>query len=275
MLRYKYKNFKIKKGGKIMKVILTSRPSFQGYSLEAGKNDGQNHFDHHGYFAGQPSPCNNEVIKGIGVDGVVEITHIDSDTFVGLLRMAGATLPKKIDLQLLEAIDCNGSSIVTNKNCPTLHYFVGVGQLSRRLGFPRVTEEPQDVTSLVEAMMASTEEEILSIGREAMERSEQAYTDTLVHKEGLVGFWAIGPNDPLDPSRPYEDGVEVVVVYRSHFKTVSVYCSPKSNFAFGGKTVAGVAFGGHPKAAGSPRGTEMSLEDAKKVYEEISKEINS
>lgn len=33
-----------------MKIILTNKPNFLGASIEAGKHDGVNHFDHHGEF---------------------------------------------------------------------------------------------------------------------------------------------------------------------------------------------------------------------------------
>ncbi len=45
-----------------MKIILTSKPQFQGYSIEAGKGDNIKHFDHHGQFENYPSPCNNNQI---------------------------------------------------------------------------------------------------------------------------------------------------------------------------------------------------------------------
>ena len=41
-------------------IILTSNTEIlkgNVYSIEAGKNDGQRHFDHHGEFENEKSPC--------------------------------------------------------------------------------------------------------------------------------------------------------------------------------------------------------------------------
>ncbi len=204
---------------------------------------------------------------------VVEITHIDADTYVGLLRMAGMALPGLVDFDLMEEIDLNGSSASKNKFNATLLYMVGVGQLARELEFPRANaDKPTDVTAIVEAMMAKTNEEIMKIGHGATEKSEATYHDRRVYREKKVGYWVIGADDPLDPSRPYEDGVEIVVVYRTHYKSISVYCSPESSHAFGGQKVAGIKFAGHPKAAGSPRGVEFSTGDAQRVFNALVKE---
>lgn len=41
---------------------------------------------------------------------------------------------------------------------------------------------------------------------------------------------------------------------------------PDSDYSFAGQTIAGIEFNGHAKACGSPRGQEMTLEDAIEVY---------
>lgn len=258
-----------------MEVAIVVTATGKGFSLEAGLADGQRHFDHHGKHSANPAPCRDERIPVIGVDNCVEITHIDADCFVGLLCMAGKELPE-VDLALMERIDLNGSSVVDDRFNPTLLYMVGVGELARSLRFPRPSAEgPVDVSELVEAMMAKTTEEVIAIGRDATERSEAAYVDCrkAISASGKVGFWAIGPADPLDPSRPYQDGVEAVVVFRRHYESVSIYCSPSSPLGFGGQTVAGIPFAGHPKAAGSPRGQAMTEEDAQRVFEAIAEQV--
>ncbi|MDP3900485.1 MAG: teicoplanin resistance protein VanZ [bacterium] len=253
----------------MMKVMIVVKASGNGFSLESGLADGRNHFDHHREYSGQPAPCSDDRIPVVGDNDVVEITHIDADTYVGLLRMAGKELPE-VDFNLMEKVDLNGSSVCSDKFVPTLLYMVGVGQLARDLKFPRANADaPTDVTEIVEAMMAKTDAEIIQIGQAATEQSEAAYTNCRVAIAGKVGYWVIGANDPFDPSRPYEDGIPVVVVHRTHYKSVSIYCEPKSEYEFGGKMVAGIEFAGHPKAAGSPRGVEFNAEDGKKVYDEL------
>lgn len=252
-----------------MKVQIVTEATGKTFSIEAGMADGRNHFDHHREHSNQPAPCRDERIPVLGNGNVVEITHIDADSYVGLLRMAGKDLPD-VDLELMETIDLNGSSVVSNKFDPTLLYMVGVGEMAREVKFPRASADgPTDVTSEVEAMMTKTAEELIELGRIATTASEATYADCKVIGKGVVGLWSIGADNPLDPSRPYEDGTKVVVVYRQHYQSISIYCAPDSDHQFGGTEVAGIQFAGHPKACGSPRGTEMSLEDAKKVYEDL------
>ncbi len=254
-----------------MKVQIVVKSSGIVFSLEAGMSDGVKNFDHHREFSSNPAPCRDERIGVVGIDDVVEITHIDADTYVGLLRMASNKLPK-INFSLMEKIDLNGSSVCKDKFDKTLLYMVGIGQVAREIKFPRPDANgPVDVSSLVEAMMAKTEEEIIEAGRLATVASEASYRNCrkAISANGKVGLWTIGANDPLDPSRPYEDGVETVIVFRSHYASISIYCSPTSSAAFGGKTVAGIQFAGHPKAAGSPRGEVMDETIAQKVFEEI------
>src|SRR3989339_1235187 len=96
-----------KPGGCTMEVLIVVKASGNGFSLESGLADGHNHFDHHHAHSAQPGPCKDTRISVIGSNDVVEITHIDADTFVGLIRMAGKSLPG-VDFDLMEKIDLNG-----------------------------------------------------------------------------------------------------------------------------------------------------------------------
>lgn len=256
-----------------MKIILTSKPTYQGYSIEAGKADNQKHFDHHGEFEKYPSPCNNkdiQPIEDLEIENVIiEITHIDADTYCGILRLLGKELPN-IDLKLLEKIDNNGSSVCQDKFDKTLLYMIGIGKLQRDLKFPRVSAEPQDVTSIVQSMFNYSIEDIIKIGKEAQVKAEDSYFNCeLEHLLFSKILFSINEDDNLDPSRAYEDNYKVVVVYRQHYKTISIYCNPKSDYTFEGKIIAGIEFNGHPKACGSPRGVEYTEEQAKQVYNAI------
>jgi len=253
-----------------MRVILTKKAEGRGYSVEAGLADGKQHFDHHREHSDNPGPCRDERIPVVSSNDIVEISHIDADTYVGLLRMDGRELPK-VDFDLMERIDLNSSSVCSDKFNETLLYMVGVNQIARDLKFPFPKDEPQDVSEVIESMMRNDANEIVRIGHEANEKSEATYRNCrkVLSDSGKVGYWEVGASDPFDPSRPYEDGVKVVVVYRQHYKSVSIYCDPKSDYAFGGKTVAGIEFAGHPKAAGSPRGVEFSNKDGRRVFQDL------
>jgi hypothetical protein len=266
------------------KVIMINDKNFGAdYSVEAGKSDGAKHFDHHGQFAGHIAPCRAEM--PVAENGeTIQISHIDADTFVGLLKLYGADLPE-VDFELMEQIDLNGTSVCADKFNPTLLYMVGVGEVARNVKFPRATDQEQDVTDIVEAMMAKTEEEIIETGRNATEASEATYRDCKVTNRGNVGFWKINANQPFDPSRPYEDGISVVVVYRENYRSVSVYCDPNSSHTTMtlGKvetgdglpqnyraTIGGYRMCGHPKATGTERTTNgWSFEDAQAIYDAI------
>lgn len=255
-----------------MKVILINKMNEEmiekGYSVECGFADNKKHFDHHGEYASFASPCINTTIPII-TNETIYVSHIDADSFIGINRLLGKEIPSNLDLSLMQEIDLNGSSVVSNKFNPTLLYMVGVGQKTREYKFPRVTSEPQDITSIIMDLLKLSTEEFIEAGRIATEKSEKAYTECLIKKQGNKALYSIGANDPLDPSRPYEDDIDIVVVYRQHWKTISIYCNPKSQYAFGGSIVANIEFGGHPKACGSPRGVEMSLEQAISVFEAI------
>jgi hypothetical protein len=146
---------------------------------------------------------------------------------------------------------------------------VGVGVLARKLQFPRMVEEPQDVTIIVRNMLFTSVDRFIEYGKEAIEKSEADYINCKSAQDGVKGMWVVGSTDDFNPSRPYEDGIKVVVVYRSHYKTVSIYCDPDSSYEFAGQTISGIEFNGHPKACGSPRGMEVGVEHAIEVFNSI------
>lgn len=251
------------------RILLVTKASGKNFSIEAALNDGKKNFDHHGNFSGEKSPCNNPEISIIENERIIEISHLDADTFIGLKRMLGIDLPN-IDLDLMEKIDLNGSSVCEDKFDPTLLYMVGVGSLVREKKFPRVTSTAVEVTELVYSILCKSDEFITDVGEKAQTIAEDCYGDKKIWiRSNPVGIWSIGPEDQFDPSRPYEDGTDIVVVFREHYKSISIYCNPKTKYQFADETIAGVMFAGHPKACGSPRGQEMTFVDAIRVYKEI------
>ena len=160
--------------------VLTVAPDAfkHSYSVEAGLADNVNHFDHHKpEHSGFPSPCNNPAITARVESGTCAITHIDADTFVGLIRLVGGEVPE-LDLALMEKIDLNGSSVVSNPlDNDTYHYMVGVGQIARDLKFPRSDKEQDiDVSDIISDMMSIPWAEIVAVGRESTLKSEQSKT---------------------------------------------------------------------------------------------------
>ena len=256
-----------------MKVLLVTKATGDNYSVEAGLADDVMHFDHHGEWSSFPAPSNNSKIPKLKPDDVVEITHLDADTLLALFRMAGVPLPK-LDYDLIEQADLHGSSVVKDKSDPSYLFTRGVFLVSKEVGFPRVSKEPQDVTDKINKMLSTPTEKYIRLGREQQDASEATFKNKLVDKSGKVGLWVISKDDAYDPSRPYADGYACVVVYRSTFKSISIYCAPDNPYKFGNQTVAGIPFAGHDKACGSPRGEEITLDDAKRVFKAVAEKVN-
>lgn len=287
-------------------ILLVKKASGEHYSVEAGLHDGVKNFDHHPgswehiFQTQPPSPANNDGMNVEIKNEVIEITHLDADTLLGIARLIGNHPNQRynqfwgiyegilfdhkmewvfdLDPEVIEKIDLNGSKGI-EKFDKNLLYMVGVGQFCRDFKFPRLSPgtESLDVSDILSTIFEDWGcEEFIELGRETQKKAEKAYTECKVagtlnnstQGEAFKGLWVVSDNS-FDPSRPYEDGVQIVVVYRSHYKSISIYCDPDSIYEFGGKTVGGVLFAGHAKACGSPRGEEMTLEDARRVFESI------
>lgn len=275
--------------------ILTSAPNFMDGSIEAGLDDSSQsdsgtffvsggqvsgkHFDHHGPLSHLKSPCARNIAP---IDcKVVEFTHMDPDAWVTYLKMTGKFKAEEfagLNLDTMAKIDENGSS-VADKFDPTLLYMVGVGQWLRANKMPRVTEERQDITELMTKLAGVSVADLIEMGRLAQEKAWADYTSCkkAFDRSAGVCFISCDASHAIDPSIAYGDkfegfdGYQRVVVYRAHYKTVSIYCAPSSPFAYSGQTIAGIAFAGHPKACGSPRGTEITEEQAMAVWSELVK----
>lgn len=241
-------------------------------SVEWKRHNGITHFDHHGPYENEPAVCTANITP-MENGGVICISHMDADTYVGLARLMGKDLdlPEDIDLELMGKIDTCGSSIVEDKFNPTLLYMVGIGEAARAVNFPRVDKMPIEVTDLIEDMNDYSEKNggFVELGRKAQEESELGYSNCELLVDENIGVYIVGPEDRFDPSRPYVDGIDIVIVYRIKFKSVSVYVNPKYDFTIKGKTFGDILFAGHPKAAGSPFGVTQPVHKLLDVYIDI------
>lgn len=254
----------------VREIRLVKEASGENYSLEAGLADGVKNFDHHGDFAEQPAPCNDERIEKIPSDAVIEITHLDADTLMGIFRMCGYVMPADIDLDLMEKIDVKGSSFLSQGGLGnhTRQYMVGVNDLAREENFPRWQDEDLDVSKIVYAITRLHDKQIMMHGLLAMEKGEDAYQRSLQTIDQHVAFIIIAKGDSVDPSRAYADECDVVIIYREAFRSISIYGNPKPGVSpeLAGIEFAGIEFAGQPRACGSPRGEEYAPEDAKRVF---------
>jgi len=237
------------------------------YSLECGYDDGLRNFDHHGIYEGNPSPCNNDRIQPCG--GVpIEISHIDADTLIGIMRIMDlfVTYFEKVDMKTVERIDNEGSSGIA-KDDPSLQFYVGVGAYAKNINFSRVCSLEQNASEYIFRMLKMDENDYINLGKSIIDLTEKNYPICLreMDVDRKIGFWVMDRDHYFDPSRAYEE-VDIVVVFRGNYKTISIYCNPTSDYNFAGKIFAGIEFNGHPKACGSPRGEEMGYSDALLVY---------
>ena len=63
-----------------------------------------------------------------------------------------------------------------------------------------------------------------------------------------IGLYWVTPGIKFNPSRPYQDGVEIVIVYWEQYQSISIYCNPTTEHKFGGTTVANIEFTGPPQS---------------------------
>lgn len=279
---------------KNIKIMLVTKASGKNYSIECGIADGsklfpetEKNYDHHGEFKEKYRNPLFRQWSEINDNATIEISHIDADTWLTLLSMLNPLhqewkYKSTLMFEHIAEMDNHGTKwfrdlknySIKNKlevSENSYYFFVGIGEIAKKEGFPRVKDDPQDVTNVISRMSKYTLTEIIESGRIAIEESEKTYIKrqkaSSFNKK--IGFWSIDKEDSFDPSRPYEDGIDVVVVFRNHWKTISIYANPEKDYNFAGRTFAGVLFQGHPKACGSPRGQEMTEEKGVEIFEDI------
>ena len=272
----------------MFKVILTKNQileSRNNYSIECGAHDGKQHFDHHNKFASNISPANNGSIKPMyNLDTIsnsknyIFISHIDCDTFLGINRLLvnKYPLPMGIDFSIIERIDLNGDSVLGNiKFISDTHaYYVGIGVLARKLNFPRVTHDNQDVTEFIVKMFETSKEEIIKLGKEVINQEEETWynLDKMFYCDNKILLVPIPKGVNFNPSSVYRKGVDILVVYRDEYKTISIYANPDYILKFPLLDKwNNIEFAGHEKACGSPRGLELDFYAAIKVADEIAR----
>ena len=244
------------------------------YSVECGAGDNLRHFNHHGQ--NFPSPCNNDMIAYVE-SGLIQISHLDADTLVGIMHMLDVRPGGDLDYSIMEYIDNNGSAGIPP--CSTLAFMVAIEDWTVTNKFPRCPKagDPAiDVTDLVISLIETTQTpDLIAAGYISIGKSEKDYLKALITTQPMrdpdytVGLYQVAEGMKFDPSRPYQDGIDVVVVHEEQYQSVSIYCSPKSDFAFGGEVVGNIQFTGHAKACGSPRGIPFTLNAAHQVFEDI------
>jgi hypothetical protein len=253
-----------------MQIFLVKTATGNNYSVESGMADDVHHFDHHGQHSHYPPPSTNPKVPRLKPDDIVEITHVDADTLIALYRMAGVTVPKEVDLQLVEDFDTLGSSVVKDLTDPTFLWIRGLAKARDLVNFPPAgPKEPVDVTDQIYRIFKMPFNQVVQYGEELQGLSEKNYREGLAAEDGTVGFWVTKGHGDFDPSRPYLDGYKITVVYRKQDQQIGLYAAQDTNYVLGNTKVAGIKFLGHAKACGSPRGEQYTQQDAQQVFEEL------
>lgn len=225
------------------------------YSLGGGVNNGIHNFS-------RIPICDDETIPVISEQGVVEISKFNIDIFLGFLRMSGKELPN-LDYNIISRFAFNGifdCYLDLDPYDQTLLYAVGVEKLAKEFGFPSVVYEDIDVSLIIEELMKKDFKEIIEVGRKANKKREEAYTSCLIDENERAGCWLIDHNDePFDPQRLLLDGYDIVVVYREHKQSVSIYYNDKIDIDINKhRIMGGVEFSGGDGAVHSPEGAMIN-----------------
>ena len=245
------------------------------HSIESGRNDGVKHFDHHGKFENQPCPCNNETIQAAQPNAIIGTTHFDADTFVGVSRMVNPNWVENaqtlgIDFSEMERQDLKSDDRRKDLN-PTKCLMLGLTATERQAcpanGVLDCTESYWKVWNLsIQGLIDSGRK----IGEEAEKTYRQANTADMRTTEGgyRIGLWILRTEEFMDPGRPYDDGYDIVVIYRGRFSNISLYCRNSLPLTLPG-VWANVKFDGHPHACGSERGKKFSVSDAVYILRDV------
>jgi hypothetical protein len=250
-----------------LRVLLVTKASGNNFSINAGLSDGVKHFERRYDSAYQPPPCiDNRLSNILTADEytTVEISRLDADTFIALLRMIGNPLPD-IDMSIMKQIIMNGFSLYETTTNETVFYMNGVSVLAELSKFPTPMEDcPTDVTSWIDILMTYNKDDIVAIGKtDLMNKLSDRY---LVYSHGIVGLWSIARENMFDLDNLFNKGFQIVIIYNEYLGSIFIYCKPTSNFSFGNVSIEGVIFNGDPKSCKSISYNTYTKKDAMKVY---------
>ena len=242
-------------------------------------------FAHHGKNAGNPCPCSypNTVADGLGVEAV-GISHVDLDTLGGVLAIQGRKPEAPSFWALAEFMDLNGAhrlsqSGASAEDVARLHAWWAWSE-ANRLYAPRdgsVTDAGAWIDAAAEAVKSILEGDpaLLQAGEAFRLAGEALNSASFVEaSKGVLLRSSDAFTNHLYTSPSGEVG-KAVVAFSTKFRSVTVSfeagsASPVSAREFV-QSLWGDLAGGHHGIAGSPRETQMTLEDARSAAEALRK----
>jgi len=228
---------------------------------------------HHGPRSGNPAPClatNESVREGIDVIGV---SHVDLDALGGVMAIMGVKPSAESFWDLAAFVDTHGAhklgeSNASESNLRALHAFWAWSEQNRC--YPPRDGSAQDVTEYVRGACAAItsilegDETMLAAGDAFRAATRTLNLESFKESSGRV---VLRVSDSF-VNHLYDyngEAFDAVVAYNSKFKSVTVsFANPKEtdDACKLVQSLWGVLAGGHKGIAGSPRGQEMTLEDA-------------
>jgi hypothetical protein len=234
---------------------------------------------HVGEYKSNPAPCVVDVEPLEG--GNILISHIDLDTIGGLLAVMGQKPDHPGFWEAVAFIDLNGRHHL-NKLPEAIHpYIKGAWAIDAK--YRRRFDELTDVTDLV-FKYANDLQRLLDGDKELIRQGEEEFAALQAKQEACLveedEFVRLFRTETVPCSSAYYSPtlrkvVPFIVVYNDKWKSVTVSCEGgQLNVGEFVKTLWGEGAGGHAGIGGSPRGQEMSFEDAKEAVMKIKEKMN-
>ena len=171
------------------------------YSIKCGPSSDHKHFNHHS--ENNPSPCNNPQIGTAWIGTTIQISHLDADTLIGIMRLLGLPLPTGLDFALMEHINNDGSSNVPL--CDTVAFMVAVSDWTYEHMFPRCPA-PNEVSINVTAYLEDIIYECKNLlfikrGYASIKQSETNYAQALKESSEIAELYAIKEEIKFNPPK--------------------------------------------------------------------------
>jgi hypothetical protein len=234
---------------------------------------------HHGANSGNPAPCSQPNSIACDLD-VVGVSHLDLDTVGGIWALMGNKPEMPGFWALAEYVDLNGAhklslSGASEQDVARLYAWWAWNESHKT--FPPRDGSCLDCTAAVTQALCALESilrddtEMLAAGEAFRAAEARLESESFVAREGDV---LVRSSENFTNHLYTHDGspASAVVGYSQKFKSITVsFASPRDcdNACAFVQALWGPLAGGHKGIAGSPRGTEYTLDDAREVARKL------
>ena len=232
-----------------------------------------------------PSPCNDTRIPLLET-GVILVSHLDLDTVGGVLRaLPHARMLFQPTFQsfwdLAEAVDTMGAHKLgaigaSTEDVERLYAWWAWFQAQPRASLDEVTDVTDRVleAGLVILAILHGDEDLLKAGKKFLAATDKLNADTFVGMEGQVVF-RVTPKPFVNHLyvNPYDHIARAVVSFNKETRAITLsFADPEKVSARDiVQGLWGPEAGGHAGIAGSPRGWEMTTQQAMELAQLVDK----